>query len=73
MVLKQLERLGLEIELRNIHQKQAYKKELINGGGRKTVPCLRIQLDMLNTAPEWMYESLDIIEYLKKHYDAGQN
>jgi len=33
------------------------------GGGSTTVPCLRIQSD---GQVRWMYESLDIIEYLRE-------
>ena len=32
------------------------------GGGSTTVPCLRIRRD---GQEEWMYESLDIIDYLR--------
>ena len=41
-------------------------RELLMGGGRATVPCLRIEDDA--GAVRWLYESNDIVEYL-----AGQS
>ena len=38
-------------------------KELIAGGGRATVPCLRIERDEDET--EWLYESVDIMRFLE--------
>lgn len=35
---------------------------LRNGGGKSTVPCLRIDR---NGEIEWLYESLDIIDFLQ--------
>lgn len=66
IVIRQINKLNLGIEFRDIHKKAQYKQELINGGGKKTVPCLRIQDS--ETAEYWMYESLDIITYLKKRF-----
>ena len=39
-------------------------RELIKGGGRATVPCLRIEAE--NGEVTWMYESSDIIAYLEE-------
>ena len=66
IVLKQINRMELDIELRNIHQDAGFKKELIAGGGKKTVPCLRIDSD--HKSPIWMYESMDIVAFLQKTY-----
>ncbi len=52
----------IKLEKKNIHSNPLYKAELVQGGGKKQVPCLRIeQAD----GPQWMYESNDIIRYLK--------
>ncbi|ODA35620.1 hypothetical protein A8L45_03090 [Veronia pacifica] len=59
-----LKLMGIDIELKNIHESEAYLKELLQGGGKKQVPCLRIEQD---GHIEWLYESDDIIHYLKKH------
>jgi glutaredoxin 2 len=55
--------MGLELPLKNIHTHACYKAELIAGGGKKQVPCLRIE-DTGGT--RWMYESRDIIRFLKQ-------
>lgn len=37
--------------------------ELIRGGGKRTVPCLRIERD---GEVQWLYESRDIINFIEK-------
>ena len=59
-----MKRLGLNIELRNINQNEQYREELINEGGKRTVPCLKIINQ--DQSVTWMYESSDIIDYLAK-------
>jgi glutathione S-transferase len=63
-----LDEAGIAIELRNIHSDPQALFDLANGGGRTTVPCLRIQRD---GAVEWLYESLDIIDYLRSRLAAA--
>ena len=46
------------------NNKVIFAQELIDGGGKLQVPCLKIG-DSNNS--EWLYESKDIILYLKKH------
>jgi len=58
-----IERLGLDVELRNIHQHSEYRSELRRATGRSTVPCLRIKRD---SGTQWMHESLDIIRFLER-------
>ena len=41
-------------------------RELLTGGGRATVPCLRIEDDAGDV--HWLYESTDIIEFLAMQY-----
>jgi len=57
-----MKRLGIELEKRNIMHSMQYREELLQGGGRTTVPCLRIER---GDEVEWMYESADIIRYLE--------
>lgn len=52
------------IELRNIQQDKQHRKALISGGGKQQVPCLRI--DYTDGKTKWLYESGDIVAYLKK-------
>lgn len=63
-VRRALKRQGLTLELRNINQNHKYKHELVEEGGKRTVPCLRIAEQ--DKPVQWLYESNDIIEYLKK-------
>ncbi len=58
-----IDRLGLDIELREIFDEPRYREELVGARGRATVPVLRI------TSPDgeerWMPESQDIVRYLE--------
>ncbi|MFC1673467.1 glutaredoxin family protein [Pseudomonadota bacterium] len=61
-VRRQLIRHALNIELRDAKKDPAYMEELIQGGGKSMVPCLRIE----NGADvKWLYESSDIISFLE--------
>ncbi|GGI85045.1 hypothetical protein GCM10007978_23480 [Shewanella hanedai] len=62
-VLLSIKMMGLEFEHKNIHSSEIYKDELIEGGGKKQVPCLRIEE---NDSVRWLYESSDIIDYLQQ-------
>jgi glutathione S-transferase len=56
-------RLGLAVELRDVHADPARMRELVDATGRTTVPCLRIE-----DAPgrvRWMHESADIVRFLE--------
>ena len=58
-----IKRMGISLPLRNINSNPAYAEELVNGGGKRQVPCLRI--DDGKEQSTWLYESADIISYLK--------
>lgn len=60
-----MSQLGIEMELRNIYQGAEHLSALKEGGGSTMVPCLRIDKD---GSSEWMYESSDIVDYLKKEF-----
>jgi glutaredoxin 2 len=49
--------------LKDIMFHPANNTDLIAGGGKNQVPCLRIESE--NGHVQWMYESIDIIRYLK--------
>ena len=60
---------GWEIPLRDTMRDRDALAALIQGGGRATVPCLRISGA---DGERWLYESLDIIDYLEsRRSDAG--
>ena len=68
MVTRLIEQEDYPVELRSIHQSAEYRDELIAGGGRQTVPCLRIELD--DGSVQWMYESADISAYLSHQFNS---
>ncbi|HLD69437.1 MAG TPA: glutathione S-transferase N-terminal domain-containing protein [Candidatus Omnitrophota bacterium] len=51
----------ISISLKDTHANPAYQDELIKIGGKKQAPCLVIDGKAL-------YESLEIIEWLKKNW-----
>lgn len=59
-----LDRAGIEMPMRDTMRDMAAFRELLAGGGRATVPCLRIT--GANGEATWLYESNDIIEYLSR-------
>lgn len=65
-VRRALRRNGLNIELRDARKVELHRDELLQGGGKVKVPCLRI--DEGEGEVRWMYESSDIINYLEKTY-----
>ena len=69
MVRSKIDQLGLDIELRNIMRDAKHRAGLQAGGGRTTVPCLRI--DHPDGHVEWMYESRDICHYLDSLYGGA--
>ncbi|MCL7930060.1 glutaredoxin family protein [Halomonas llamarensis] len=65
-VRKEMARLGLNIEHRDAQLDPAHKKALQEGGGRVKVPCLKITHN--DGHDEWLYESDDIIAYLRRRF-----
>jgi glutaredoxin len=65
-VRRAIQRLGLNIELRDAQSDRENRNALIEGGGKPQVPCLRIPHP--DGSVEWMYESADIIRYLEKRF-----
>ena len=64
-----VEQLGIELPLRDVQTDAEAFRELLHGGGKTTVPCLRIERSTdTGTQVEWMYESLDIMQYLGERH-----
>lgn len=53
---------GIEIPMRNTVMDISAYRDLVTGGGKATVPCLRIERD--DGQVKWLYESIDIIRFL---------
>ena len=57
---------ALPIETRDAKRSETAKHELVNGGGKLKVPCLKI-IDSSGDV-NWMYESKAIIRYLEERF-----
>lgn len=65
MITRQaLSESNLNVEQRDILKDPQHRRDLIQGGGKRQVPCLRI--DYQNGEVDWLYESADIIRYVNK-------
>jgi glutathione S-transferase len=64
-VLRALQALDVEVELRNVRHDPSYLQELVEARGRGTVPVLRIRSP---GGDQWMPESLDIVAYLEQRF-----
>ena len=61
-----IKRLSLNIEAHDVLREAAAREQLLAGGGKVKVPCLRITNDQGKET--WMYESTDIVRYLHQHF-----
>ena len=68
-VRRELRRYALNIELRDARNDEKHKAELIRGGGRHKVPCLQVKTE--SGGVTWLYESSEIISYLKSELKLG--
>ena len=57
---------GISLTLRDTMTDMEAFKELLQGGGKSTVPCLRIER---GDEVSWMYESADIVDYLSSQLE----
>ncbi|OAN18079.1 glutaredoxin [Photobacterium jeanii] len=64
-VRRSAKRLNLPLETRDA-KVSPWEQELIEQGGKRKVPCLRIENDQGEV--QWMYESNDIIAYLEQRF-----
>jgi glutaredoxin len=67
-VRQEMRRLSLDIQLLDAQPEGRHRADLLRGGGRAMVPCLRITDAAGNS--EWMYESSAIIDYLRGRFSA---
>lgn len=69
LVRREIHRLNLPIVTRDAQTDTPYRQELLDAGGKVQVPCLRIDEDGKR---RWMYESKEIIAFLKKSFDPDE-
>ena len=65
-----MKRLGLTIQTKDANRSDEARGELLVGGGKLTVPCLKIENDSGEVT--WMYESSDIVAYLEGRFMGSQ-
>jgi glutaredoxin len=65
-VLAVIDRLELEVDLRDISTSSEYDHDLIARGGKRQVPYLVDEAQGVE-----MYESDDIVAHLQKHYSSA--
>lgn len=62
-----IKELGLTVQSCDTGQ-QEHLQALMQGGGQRMVPCLRIESE--SGQYFWLYESADIIAYLRRHAET---
>lgn len=62
-VRRVIKRESLNIELRDAQHDQNHRQQLLQGGGQIKVPCLKVENADGNQT--WLYESADVIRYLR--------
>jgi glutaredoxin len=65
-VRQEMRRLSLAIERRDAQHEGPHRDELVAGGGRAMVPCLRIT--EASGEVRWLYESGQIIDFLRTRF-----
>ena len=66
IVRNAIDRLGIDVELRDIFQDPQHRDDLVKARGRATVPVLRVST--AGSEDRWMAESQDIVRYLQENY-----
>lgn len=64
-VQRYCDRLGLRVVRKDVQRVNAYRNELLNGGGEPVVPCLRIENEQ---GIHWLYNSSSILEFLEQKF-----
>jgi len=65
-VRREINRLSLQIELRDAQKNPQHRADLLQGGGQIKVPCLQIKDEQGHV--QWMYESAEINRYLHQRF-----
>ena len=59
-----LQKMGVRVRYLDAKNNEAYRQELLSGGGKVQVPCLRVRHS--DGSSSWLYESKDIIAYFHR-------
>ena len=65
-VRRAIKRLSLKIETRDVQRDPQSREQLLLGGGRIKVPCLRVT--DADGKVTWLYESEDIVAFLEQQF-----
>jgi len=65
-VRREKKRLSLNIEIRDAQHNTEYREQLLKGGGKIKVPCLKTTDE--NGETTWMYNSNNIIQVLQNKF-----
>ena len=65
-VRQEMRRLGLNVQKLDAQQPGQVRDDLVSGGGKAKVPCLKITDRAGKT--QWLYESGEIIKYLRGRF-----
>jgi len=68
-VRQEMRRLALNLQQLDAQQPGANRDELVSGGGKAKVPCLKITDPAGKT--QWLYESGEIIKYLRSRFASA--
>lgn len=66
-IKRRCEQLGLRVVEKDVKRVNAYRNELIHGGGEVRVPCLRIE-GRNGQEARWLYEGNNILQYLNRRF-----
>lgn len=66
---KAVKAMQLSLQQKDVLAQPKYRQELIAGGGKAQVPCLKIEHG--NGKIDWLYESRDIIHYLATQAESS--
>lgn len=66
-IKRRCQKLGLKVVEKDVGRVNAYRNELIHGGGEVRVPCLRIE-GAQSQDTRWLYSSVKIMKYLERRF-----
>lgn len=66
-IKRRCEKLGLRIVEKDVKRVDAYRNELVHGGGEVRVPCLRVE-GRNGQDTRWLYEGDNILKYINRRF-----